>query len=87
MNLKKFQWYYIRILFKLKIATDQINPKQIFKRKYGEDVDFKLTDNDINQEKSKILKIDDNNKIENLIEYLKNEVNNFIIKTFDVEYI
>ena len=31
--------------------------------------------------------IDDNNKIENLIEYLKKEVNNFIIKTFDVEYL
>ena len=69
--LKKFQRYYIRILFKLKIATDKINAIQLFKKKFGEDVDFKLTDNDINQEKSKILKIDDNNKIEYLIEYFQ----------------
>ena len=46
MNLKKFQRYYIRILFKLKIATDKINAIQIFKRKFGQDVDFKLTHND-----------------------------------------
>ena len=32
MNLKKFQRYYIRILFKLKIAIDKINAIQIFKK-------------------------------------------------------
>ena len=51
MNIKKFQKrYYIRYLFKNKIAVDKYNAIDIFKEKFGNNINFKLNDNDINIE-------------------------------------
>ena len=45
INLKIYQRYFIRALFKFKQATDKIDAFDIFRKKFGNNIEFKLTDN------------------------------------------
>ena len=54
INLKCYQTYYIRYLFKNKIVNDKITALEKLKNRFGDNIVIKLTDNDINNEKSKL---------------------------------
>ena len=54
INLKCNQRYYIRYLFKNKIVNDKIIAIEKLKNRFGDNIVIKLTDNDINNEKSKL---------------------------------
>ena len=86
MNLKCNQRYYVRYLLKHKIAEDKNTIVEKLKELLGKNNIIKLTDNDINYEKSLIsTKINDEN-ILSLIENLKSEINDLIIKKQDIIY-
>jgi hypothetical protein len=47
MNLKLFQRFFIRYIFKYKLANDKLDAIDNFKCKFGNEIKLKLTDNDI----------------------------------------
>jgi len=53
-SLKCSQRYYIRYLFKNRIANDKISTVEYLKNQFGNDATHKLTDNDISIEKMKM---------------------------------
>jgi len=57
MNLKCNQRYYARYLLKYKLAQDKTTVLEKLKKILGNKDIIKLTDNDINYEKSKISNI------------------------------
>ena len=86
INIKKYQRYYIRYLFKNKIATDKFSAIEMFKEKFGKNIKFNLTDNDINVEKSLNVPNPNDKTLEDLIKYLQIENQNIIIKKTDIIY-
>ena len=86
MNIKKYQRYYIRYAFKNKIAVDKYNAIDMFKEKFGNNIKFKLNDNDINVEKATYMPNPKDKTIKDLIKNLQIENNNIIIKTTDIIY-
>ena len=86
MNIKKYQRYYIRYAFKNKIAVDKNNVIDMLKEKFGNNIKFKLNDNDINVEKATYMPNPKDKTIKDLIKNLQIENNNIIIKTTDITY-
>ena len=86
MNIKKYQIYYIRYAFKNKIALDKYNAIDMFKEKFGNNIKFKLNDNDINVEKAIYMPNPRDKTIKELIKNLQIENNNIAIKTTDIIY-
>ena len=86
INLKCNQRYYIRYLFKNKIANDKITSIEKLKNKFGDNIVIKLTDNDINNEKSKLYSYIKDDNLLSLINSLKEEIKDIIIKTYDIIY-
>ena len=80
INITKYQRYYIRYLFKNKIATDKLNAIEMFKEKFGKNIKFNLTDNGIKVEKSFNVPNPNDKTLEDLIKYLQIENQNIIIK-------
>ena len=58
----------------------------MFKEKFGNNIKFKLNDNDINVEKATYMPNPKNKTIKDLIKNLQIENNNIIIKTTDIIY-
>ena len=56
MSLKKYQSYYFRHYLKIRRLIDK------FKLKFGDNIKLKFTDNEINQEKNEIIKIEKSDK-------------------------
>ena len=86
MSLKKYQKYFFIAEFKNNEATDKLAAIDKFKKKFGANIEIKLSDNEINSEKSKIIKIDRKESLEDVLINLKNEINDFHIKIYDIEY-
>ena len=86
INLKCNQRYYIRYLFKNKIANDKITSIEKLKNKFDDNIVIKLTDNDINNEKSKLYSYIKDDNLLSLINSLKEEIKDIIIKTYDIKY-
>ena len=86
MNIKKYQRYYFRYLFKNNISQDKFDAVDNFKARFGKNITLTLTDLDINYEKSNnTLKPKDKNILE-LINYLENEIEDIKIKKIDITY-
>ena len=58
INLKKYQRYFFRSIFKNKDATDKLTAIDKFKSKFGANIKIKLNDNEINSAKNKLIKLD-----------------------------
>jgi len=58
----------------------------MFKEKFGNNIKFKLNDNDINVEKATYMPNPKDKTIKDLIKNLQIENNNIIIKTTDIIY-
>ena len=86
MNLKCNQRYYVRYLFKHKLAEDKNTIVEKLKELLGKNNIIKLTDNDINYEKSRVSKKINDENILSLIENLKSEIKDLIIKKQDIIY-
>lgn len=86
INLKCNQRYYIRYLFKKKIVNDKITALEKLKNRFGDNIALKLTDNDINNEKSKLYSYIKDDNLLSLINSLKEEIKDIIIKTYDIKY-
>jgi hypothetical protein len=86
INLKYNQRYYIRYLFKNKIVNDKITAIEKLKNRLGDNIVIKLTDNDINNEKSKLYSYIKDDNLLSLINSLKEEIKDIIIKTYDIKY-
>ena len=86
MNIKKYQRYYIRYVFKNIIAVDKFNAIDMFKEKFGTSINFKLNYNDINVEKAIYIPNPKDKTIDELIKKLQLENKNIIIKTTDIIY-
>ena len=86
INLKCNQRYYIRYLFKNKIVNDKITAIEKLKNRLGDNIVIKLTDNDINNEKSKLYSYIKDDNLLSLINSLKEEIKDIIIKTYDIKY-
>ncbi len=86
INLKIYQRFFFRYLFKNKIATDKLDAIDKFKLKFGNDLTIKLSDNDINFEKSKMTSDIKDDNLLNLISCIKKEIKNLIIKKTDISY-
>ena len=65
--------------------VDKFTAVNNFKQKFR-NIKFLLTDNDINQEKSKAIINKENKALEDLIKNLEDEIPDFIMKSFDVNY-
>jgi hypothetical protein len=86
INLKCNQRYFIRYLFKNRIVSDKISALEKLKNKFGNDITIKLTDNDINIEKSKMYSDINEESILFLIKSLNTEIKDIIIKIYDINY-
>lgn len=86
MSLKKYQRYYFRSLFKNYEASDIFTAIDKFKLKFDENIELKLTDNEINQEKNEIIKIERSDKFEDNINNIGKNIDNFNTRVLDVEY-
>ena len=62
MSLKKYQRYYFQAIFKNYEASDKFNVIDKFKLKFGDNIELKFTDNEINQEKNEIIKKEKSDK-------------------------
>ena len=58
MNLKKYQRYFFRSIFKNNDETDKLTAIDKFKSKFGTNIKIKLNDNEINSAKNKLIKLD-----------------------------
>ena len=83
---KLFQIFFIRYIFKYKLANDKLDAIDKFKCKFGNDIILKLTDNDINYEKSKMTSDLNDDNLLNLISCIKKEIKDLIIKKTDITY-
>ena len=68
--MKIYQRFYIRALFKFRDSVDKFTAVNNFKQKFG-NIKFLLTDNDINQEKSKAIINKENKTLEDQIKNLE----------------
>ena len=58
INLKKYQRYFFRSIFKNNDETDKLTAIDKFKSKFGTNIKIKLNDNEINSAKNKLIKLD-----------------------------
>ena len=85
INLKLIQRFYIRYLFKNKYVVDKFAAIDTLKEKFW-NIKLKLTFNDHKYEFLKEQPDIKDKTIFNLIKYLAKEVNNFILKKYDISY-
>ena len=86
INIKKYQRYFIRYLFKNKLVIDKHGAINKLLTNFGDKIKIKLNDNDINYEKSQSIDIGIKNSLEDLLKYINKEIPNFIYKIYDIEY-
>ena len=86
INLKIIQRFYIRYLFNNKFAVDKYDAIDKLKNKFGNDINLKINDNDLSYEFSKAQPEIKDKTINELVKYLAKEVNNFIVKEYDISY-
>lgn len=85
-NLRKYQRYYIRYLFNNKEIFDKNDAINKILKKFGDNIEIKLTDNDISYEKSKTFIKNKKDTLEDILKFLNKDINDLIIKVYDVEY-
>lgn len=86
INLKLFQRFFIRYIFKYKLTNYKLDKIDKFKCKFGNDIILKLTDNDINYEKSKMTSELNDDNLLNLISCIKKEIKDLTTKKTDITY-